>query len=115
MTAAIQSRCTLFRFAPLSSAAAAARLDIVIRAEGLSVSEDGRRAILDTSAGDMRKVLNTLQSAAARLQDASTPIDAAAVYATLSLPSPAELAELLHSLLNSDFDASLTSNVPPSS
>ncbi|VVC91244.1 unnamed protein product [Leptidea sinapis] len=45
---ALQSRCTRFRFAPLQ--------------QNQIISDDGIKALLTLSGGDMRKVLNTLQS-----------------------------------------------------
>ena len=60
---ALQSRCTRFRFAPLSRLAMESRLRYVIEKEGLvgRVSDTAVRAILILSGGDMRKVLNVLQ------------------------------------------------------
>lgn len=60
---ALQSRCTRFRFAPLSRSAMDSRLRYVIEKEGLvgRVSDGAVRAILTLSGGDMRKVLNVLQ------------------------------------------------------
>ena len=59
---AIQSRCTRFRFGPLSTNQMQPRLDHVIEVEGLNVSEDGMKALVTLASGDMRKALNILQS-----------------------------------------------------
>ncbi|XP_059617806.1 replication factor C subunit 5 [Phlebotomus argentipes] len=59
---ALQSRCTRFRFAPLHAKQILPRLDYVIREENVSATEDGKQALMTLSGGDMRKVLNVLQS-----------------------------------------------------
>lgn len=61
---ALQSRCTRFRFAPLAPSQIEGRLEEVARAEGVVLTEDGKQAILRLSGGDMRRVLNLLQSTA---------------------------------------------------
>ncbi|PIO76400.1 ATPase, AAA family [Teladorsagia circumcincta] len=58
---AIQSRCTRFRFAPLSVDHILPKLNYVIAEEKLTVTEDGKQALLKLSGGDMRRVLNVLQ------------------------------------------------------
>ena len=75
---ALQSRCTRFRFAPLSRPAMESRLRYVVEKEGLvgRVSDGAVRAILTLSGGDMRKVLNVLQ--ASRTSRSGEPTPAAA-------------------------------------
>jgi len=59
---AVQSRCTRFRFAPLVEEQILPRLNYVIEEEKLTVSEDGKKALIALSGGDMRRVINVLQS-----------------------------------------------------
>merc|ERR1739838_760402 len=59
---AIQSRCTRFRFGPLGNEQILPRLNYVIEQEKVDVSDCGRKALLALAGGDMRKVLNILQS-----------------------------------------------------
>ncbi|CAK9815023.1 Replication factor C subunit 5 [Anthophora plagiata] len=59
---ALQSRCTKFRFGPLSTDQIIPRLNTIIQEENLNVSEDGKQALITLSGGDMRRVLNVLQS-----------------------------------------------------
>ena len=61
---ALQSRCTRFRFAPLLPDQIRGRLEEVAKEENVPLTEDGVEAILDLSCGDMRRVLNLLQSTA---------------------------------------------------
>jgi replication factor C subunit 3/5 len=58
---AIQSRCTKFRFAPLPENEIIGRMEHVIASESITINEEGKKALLRVSEGDMRKVLNVLQ------------------------------------------------------
>jgi replication factor C subunit 3/5 len=58
---AIQSRCTRFRFSPLNNDEIRKRLNEIIDAEKLTISDDAAKALIQLSKGDMRKVLNVLQ------------------------------------------------------
>jgi len=58
---ALQSRCTRFRFGPLKNDMVMPRLEHVIKQEGIEVTQDGIKALLAISNGDMRKILNILQ------------------------------------------------------
>ena len=59
---ALQSRCTRFRFGPLASDHVLTRLNEIASLENLSLDEDSAKAIVFLSGGDMRKVLNILES-----------------------------------------------------
>ena len=59
---ALQSRCTRFRFGPLNTKQILPRLKHVSDVEGVNVTEDGEKALMSLSGGDMRRVLNILQS-----------------------------------------------------
>lgn len=61
---ALQSRCTRFRFAPLMPSQIRSRLIDIAKTENVQLEESGVNAILDLSNGDMRRVLNLLQSTA---------------------------------------------------
>ena len=60
----ITSRCAKFRFKPLSVEILEKRLRMIIEAEGVRVADDGMAAIIETSEGDLRKAITTLQSCA---------------------------------------------------
>eukprot|EP00968_Pinguiococcus_pyrenoidosus_P017674 scaffold1785_cov247-Pinguiococcus_pyrenoidosus.AAC.12 len=89
---ALQSRCTRFRFAPLQPSQIRNRVQDVITAEGCDVTEDGMDALLTLGQGDMRRVLNILQSA----HLAHGHIDSASAYRTAGNPLPADVASVLH-------------------
>jgi replication factor C subunit 3/5 len=61
---ALQSRCTRFRFAPLRADQITGRLQDVVDAERVVITEGGKTALLQLAGGDLRRVLNLLQSAA---------------------------------------------------
>jgi replication factor C subunit 3/5 len=66
---AIQSRCTRFRFAPLSIDQIRNRLQKIITEEGyvlffdcrIQITDDGMNGLIRLSCGDMRRALNILQ------------------------------------------------------
>ncbi len=58
---AIQSRCTRFRFAPLTQEQMRPRVNAIAMAENVKLTEDGERALLALAQGDMRRVINILQ------------------------------------------------------
>ncbi|XP_032287214.1 replication factor C subunit 5 isoform X3 [Phoca vitulina] len=58
---ALQSRCTRFRFGPLTPELMVPRLEHVIEEEKVDLSEDGMKALVTLSSGDMRRALNILQ------------------------------------------------------
>lgn len=76
ITPAIQSRCTRFRFSPLPEKEVERKVDEVIEKEGhvypfvcktvklissVTITPDGKEALLKLSRGDMRRALNVLQ------------------------------------------------------
>ena len=59
---ALKSRCTKFRFAPLSDADIKKKVLDIKNAENIKLTKTGVDVLLKRSKGDMRKVLNILQS-----------------------------------------------------
>lgn len=96
---ALQSRCTRFRFAPLSVDQIKGRLEHVAQAENVATTSDGIDAILRLSGGDMRRVLNLLQSTAM----SSKVVDETAVYLTSGAPLPSDIDKILELLMNHTF------------
>lgn len=60
----ITSRCAKFRFKPLAKAILVTRLELIMEKEGVLVSQEGKEAIIETSEGDLRKAITSLQSCA---------------------------------------------------
>lgn len=59
---ALQSRCTKFRFSPLSNDQMYEKIVEIVDDEGINATSNGIKAIIKQSYGDMRKALNILQS-----------------------------------------------------
>lgn len=96
---ALQSRCTRFRFAPLKQEQIRDRLVEVADAERVNYTDDGIESILALSGGDMRRVLNLLQSTAM----SSEVVDGESVYLTSGAPLPKDVDDILNWLLNMGF------------
>jgi len=92
---ALQSRCTRFRFAPLRPDQIEMRLRDIVDREKLAATEDGIKAVLRLSKGDMRKVLNVLQSTSMAFDE----VNENSVYACTGDPSPSQMKGLMKSLL----------------
>lgn len=97
---ALQSRCTKFRFAPLRPEQIEGRLQHVIDNEKVPVDESGKRAVLELAGGDLRRVLNLLQSA----NMAYPQVNEEAIYLTAGAAVPAVIENIYQSLLNDNFD-----------
>ncbi len=97
---ALQSRCTKFRFAPLRSEQIESRLQHVIDSEKVNVTPDGKAAVLALAGGDLRRVLNLLQSA----NLAYPLINEEAIYLTAGAAVPEVINTIFNSMLNDNFD-----------
>ena len=59
----ITSRCAKFRFKSLSYDAIRARLEMICKEEGVEMKDnEAMKALIESSEGDMRKAITTLQS-----------------------------------------------------
>ena len=95
----IQSRCTIFRFRPLTEEAVGEMVQRVAKAEGLTVTDDGLEAVLYIASGDMRRAVNTLQMAAT----VSTTVDADTIYETATAARPEQVQEMVALALQGNF------------
>ncbi|CAB4065428.1 HNRNPR [Lepeophtheirus salmonis] len=93
---ALQSRCTRFRFAPLQSEQIIPRLRDIVEKESLELTPDGEKALLALAHGDMRRILNILQSCSM----AFPVVNEANIYACTGHPLPSDITKALESLLN---------------
>lgn len=97
----IQSRCTVFRFSPLSDEAVAEQIDRIATNEGIDIVEDGMDALVYSAAGDMRKAINDLQAAGTL----DGTVDEETVYAVTSTARPEEIKKMVRLALDGDFTA----------
>ena len=84
---ALQSRCTRFRFGPLDDTSVLVKLNEVALGEKLTLEPGVDKAIVSLSGGEMRKVLNILESCAM----AYDTITLDKVYEVTGRPSPPEI------------------------
>ncbi|CAI2375344.1 unnamed protein product [Moneuplotes crassus] len=96
---ALQSRCTRFRFSPLKNEHIVGKLDDITKAEKLKVTKGAKESIITLSEGDMRKVLNILESASL----AHDKISEEDIYSCTGKPSPSDTEKIMESLLQDDF------------
>ncbi len=100
---ALQSRCTRFRFGPLTQSSAQTRLNEIATLEGLQLDQDAAGAIVKLSGGDMRKVLNVLESCSL----AHKHITLQDVYDVTGRPSPKDMSAIYESLNQDRFNDAL--------
>jgi len=96
----IQSRCSVFRFPPLSEEDMRGWVRSIAEKEGVNLIEEGLDAIHESAQGDLRKATNLLQAAAAT---AGTEVDDIAIYGVLGRVSPGKVREMLNLGLAGDF------------
>ncbi|KAL3119282.1 hypothetical protein niasHT_000226 [Heterodera trifolii] len=95
---ALQSRCTRFRFAPLSQKQVLPRLDYIIEQERLpAVTDEAKNSLFKLSKGDMRRVINILQSTAL---STSAEIDEESIYKCVGYPHPNVVKDIFRALLD---------------
>jgi len=96
---ALQSRATRFRFGPLGAEQILPRLEHVCQAEKVSITEDGKEALMRLSQGDMRKVINILQSC----NMAFGHVNEDNVYSCTGHPLRSDITNIVNWALNEDF------------
>ncbi len=95
----LQSRCALFRFAPLEEKEVKEMVEKVAKEEKLKISEDAYPAIFYVSEGDMRRALNVMQGCAMH----SDHITAELVHKISSRAKPKEVREMLELAIGGNF------------
>lgn len=97
---ALQSRCTIFRFSPLSRESIDEKLRTVAKIEGVNVTDDGCRAIIDRANGDMRKVMNILQAVSMAYEE----VNEHNLNQCLGYPQRDQIHRLIENLRHNTFD-----------
>jgi replication factor C small subunit len=95
----IQSRCAVFRFKPLPESEIYLVIDKIVKQEGLSISEDAKKALFSVCGGDCRRLENIMQSCAV----INTVIDEELVYSMAAVAKPKEVLDALQSAAGGDF------------
>jgi len=97
--APIQSRCAVFRFRPLEEMEIEKMLERIAEKEKLQISEDGMKAMIYVSEGDMRMAINSLQGAAAL----GKKIDEQSVFKASSRAKPEEIEKMVLYAMKGEF------------
>ena len=95
----IQSRCALFRFAPLTDKDISERLKMIAKKEDLHIETSGEKALLEVARGDLRTAINLLQASAST----TNKIDEEAVYKVSSKAKPKQIEEVVQLSLSGKF------------
>lgn len=95
----IQSRCAPFRFTHLPRDEHDRFLKEIAEKERVKLSAEGLEAIFEICAGDLRRAINTLQSAASL----GKPVDAKVIYSITGKASPADVQKMLQTAMSGDF------------
>lgn len=97
--APIQSRCALFRFAPLSEDDVASKLRYIAEKEDVHLTKDGIKAVLEVAKGDLRKAINTFQASASLGKDVTYD----SVYDLIGMIKPTDVFEIVKLALKTKF------------
>ncbi len=97
----IQSRCSVFRFNPLSESDLKGHLEYISEVENIDIVEEGLDAIYQAGNGDVRKSINLLQAAAANQKQ----IDDVSIYDLLGNVSPKAVKDMVDTALSGDFQS----------
>jgi|SRR3989344_4418611 len=95
----IQSRCTIFRFKPLEKEDIFELIDKVCDKEDLKVKNKAKEILFEVSNGDVRRLLNIMQSCAS----ISTEITDDLIYDIVSEARPKEIRKVIESAVKGDF------------
>ncbi len=87
----IQSRCAIFRFKPLAESEVIKIIDKIAAAEKLTITEEARKALVEVSEGDCRKLENIIQSCAVM----SANITGDLIFEVASVARPKEVKEVI--------------------
>lgn len=87
----IQSRCTVFRFKPLTEEEIEEYVKKIITQENLQMDNTTVKALVNISGGDVRKITNVLQSCAS----IDKRINENLIYSLVSAAEPQEIKEIL--------------------
>lgn len=104
---ALQSRCTRFRFSPIPSNSIKERVVEVATKENITITDGGIDTIIKRAKGDMRKVLNILQSVSMTY----STINEKNINTCIGYPRKQEIQKIIGFLINNKFDECYTNIV----
>ena len=93
---ALQSRCQMFRFAPVNNIDHIERINYIIDEEKIDIEDEAKNKIVELSDGDMRKSINLLQSLYMINNNKKIVLDN--IYKAIGHPNDEEREKLINSL-----------------
>ena len=100
----IQSRCTIFRFKRIAKEDVLEYIDKIAKKENLKISREAKEILYENSNGDLRRLLNILQSCAS----VSDNINEDVIYETVSGAHPKEIRQIIEYAIEGEFLKSKT-------
>ena len=95
----IQSRCAIFRFAPVKGNQIIGRLEKIAEAENLNITRGAIESIVYFAEGDLRKAINILQASASTTDE----ITEDSIHEIVSKAKPQDVRKIVNKALNGDF------------
>lgn len=95
----IQSRCAIFRFAPVKGTQIIQRLEKIADAENLNIKRNAIESIVYFAEGDLRKAINILQASASTTDE----ITEDSIHEIVSKAKPQDVRKIVNKALNGDF------------
>ena len=102
ITPALQSRCACYRFSPLKPEEISSKIKQISELEQIVVTDDGIDTLIKRSNGDMRRVLNILQSTSM----INPVINSETINECIGYPIESDVKIILKSLIKDDFEKS---------
>src|SRR3989338_5151626 len=100
----IQSRCTIFRFKGIAKEDVLEYIDKIAKKENLKISREAKEILYENSNGDLRRLLNILQSC----DSVSDNINEDVIYETVSGAHPKEIRQIIEYAIKGEFLKSKT-------
>lgn len=95
----IQSRCAVFRFRKLKDEEVMKIVENVSKSEKLKLTDKAKKALVEISNGDARRVVNVLQSCSV----ISKEIDEKLIYSMIGIVEPKELKSIIETAIDGRF------------
>jgi replication factor C small subunit len=95
----IQSRCAIFRFAPVKGTQIIQRLEKISEAENLNIKRNAIESIVYFAEGDLRKAINILQASASTTDE----ITEDSIHEIVSKAKPQDVRKIVNKALSGDF------------
>ena len=95
----IQSRCAIFRFAPIKGHQVIKRLEIIAKAEKVNYTPGTLESIVYFAEGDMRRAVNILQSTSSMGEEVTEET----VHDVVSKAKPKDVRRIVNLALDGDF------------